>query len=94
MKLGHYIQTPAEKKRYTVSYSEWLDTGETIYTYTITSSNSAMQIAGSSRSDGNTTLVFFISGGVAGKQYTLDVQINTTGGQTKEDTILFDIRSA
>jgi len=93
MRLGTFIKTPAERKRYAVDYSNWLETGETVSSYTITPT-SGLTISSSTLTTGNTVLVFFVAGGTAGQQYTLDILANTSGGQIKEDTVLFNIRSA
>ena len=95
MRLGSFSKSPAERKRYAVDYSDWLGVGETLSSYTLTSTPSGgMTVDGASIATGNTVLVFFISGGTAGVQYTLDVNIATSSGQIKEDTVLFNVRSA
>jgi hypothetical protein len=95
MRLGNFNKTPAERKRYAIDYSDWLDTGETLSSYTLTVSPSGgLTVDTASLTTGSTVLVFFASGGSSGSQYTLDVKANTSGGQIKEDTVLFNVRSA
>lgn len=97
MSLGRYVKTPAERKRYAIDYSEWLETGETVSTYSFSVSpttSPVLEIDATSLADANQTIVFFVSGGVNGQQYTVDVQATTSGGQIKEDTILFSMRDA
>ena len=98
MKLGRFIKTPSERKRYAIDYSEWLDTGETVSTYvfTVTPSTATVPFAvdSSSLASSGKVLVFFVSGGDANDQYTVDVKATTSGGQIKEDTVLFSVRSA
>ena len=33
MRLGSFVKSPVERKRYTIDYSDWLDTGETVGLY-------------------------------------------------------------
>lgn len=97
MSLGRYSKTPAERKRYAIDYSEWLDTGETIASYIFAVSPttaSPLEVDATSLATGNQVLVFFVSGGLDANQYTVDVKATTSGGQVKEDTVLFNVRAA
>jgi hypothetical protein len=97
MKLANFVKSPVERKRYTIDYSDWLDTAETISTVTFAvtpATTNTLQIDAYTISNPATSVVFFANYGDAGSQYTVDVQITTSGGQTKEDTILFSVRSA
>jgi len=95
MRLGSFVKTPIERKRYAIDYSEWLDTGETLSTvvYTIpVVTTPPLVVDASSISSANTVAVFFINGGLNGRQYTVEVVATTSGGQIKEDTVLFTVR--
>jgi hypothetical protein len=95
MRLGSFVKTPIERKRYAIDYSEWLDTGETLSTvvYTIpVVTTPPLVVDATSIGSGNTLAVFFINGGLNGRQYTVEVVATTSGGQIKEDTILFTVR--
>lgn len=96
MRLGSFIKTPAERKRYSIDYSEWLDTGETLSTVTmeVTPSTGTVPFVVDAISSNNTVVVFFVNGGDNAKQYTIDVKATTSGGQLKEDTVLFTVRNA
>jgi hypothetical protein len=98
MRLGRFSKTPSERKRYAIDYSQWLDTGETVVTYTFTATpvdaTTTFTVDASSLSASGTTLVFFVSGGANNSQYTVDVKATTSGGQVKEDTVLFTVRDA
>lgn len=97
MRLGNFNKTPAERKRYAIDYSEWLDTGETVssYTFTVTPTTTSPLVVDATALDAtNKVLVFFVSGGLNGKQYTVDVRTTTSGGQLKEDTVLYAVRNA
>ena len=95
MSLGRYIKTPAERKRYAINYSDWLETGETVssYSFSVTPTTSPVcEVDASSLTDSDTTIVFFLNGGIDGQRYVVNVQMTTSGGQVKEDTIQFDVR--
>lgn len=97
MRLGNFLKTPAERKRYAIDYSDWLDTGETVASYVFAVSPttaSPLVVDATSISNSNKVLVFFVSGGLANTQYTVDVKATTSGGQVKEDTVLFNVREA
>lgn len=97
MRLGSFTKTPAERKRYAIDYSEWLDITETLSNVVFTVSpatTTPFVVDAVSTSANNTTVVFFVNGGDTGKQYTVDVKAYTSGGQTKEDTVLFNVRDA
>lgn len=97
MKLGNFVKSPVERKRYEIDYSEWLDTGETVSSVTFTPSpieSGGLQVDAYSIANPATAVVFFVNFGNAGSNYVLDVQMTTSGGQIKEDTVLFSVRSA
>lgn len=95
MKLGRFTKTPIERKRYSIDYSEWLDTGETVtsVTFGVTpSTDNILEVDAYSISTPATSVVYFVNFGAAGTTYTLDIQITTSGGQTKEDQVLYSVR--
>lgn len=98
-RLAKYIKSPEETKRYSIEYSDWLDTSESINTvsFEITPTTSpALSIVSSHIVTGDTgsatQVRFFVTGGVAKTGYKVVVDIATTGGQEKQDTVLFEIR--
>lgn len=96
MKLAKFLKTPAERKRYTIDYSEWLDTGETVasITFTVTPvTASTLEIDAYLIATPATSVAFFANYGDLGSNYTVDVVMTTSGGQIKEDQILFNVRS-
>lgn len=95
MKLGKFTKTPVERKRYALEYADWLDTTETVssVTFTVTPIDTVpLVVDASSISSSGTEVVFFINYGTTGTTYTLDIQITTSGGQIKEDQILFVVK--
>lgn len=90
-KIGKYTKSAVERKRYTIDYSNWLDTGETV---TAMAFATAPMDANPAQVDtfallSGSLVQIFISGGLAGAitQYLIDVQMHTSAGQLKEDTI-------
>lgn len=97
MRLGSFTKTPAERKRYAIDYSEWLDTGELLssLTFQVTPATTTPFLVDAFSIDTTRTIVvFYVAGGDSLKQYTVDVKAATTGGQIKEDVILFSVRDA
>ena len=95
MRLGSFIKTPIERKRYAIDYTDWLDTGETLTTVTYTIplvTTPPLVVDASSLDAAHKVAVFFINGGLNNKQYTVEVVATTSGGQIKEDTVLFTVR--
>jgi hypothetical protein len=97
MSLGRFTKTPAERKRYAIDYSQWLETGETVasYVFAVTpTTTSPLVVDAASITTANTVVVFFVSGGLSGTQYTVDAKVTTSGGQIKEDIVLYSVRAA
>lgn len=98
-KLAKYVQSPDEVKRYSIEYSDWLDTSEIlgVVSFDITPvTDPALVVQSSQIVAGDTGALsqmrFFVAGGVANTSYSIVVTAETSGGQTKQDTVLFVIR--
>lgn len=88
MKLSTFKQTPQEKKRYTVAYTNWLDDGEVVdsVVYGIDNTTVPPLIVESSAIDvGGLGISFFVSGGLDEEEYTIAILMETDAGQRKED---------
>ena len=95
MKLGRFSKTPAERKRYAVDYSQWLETGETVTTrqFTVTPATTPpMQVDASSITNSGLNVVFFVSSGQDAQQYKVELVSTTSLGQVKEDVIYFNVK--
>lgn len=95
MALSKFIQLVGEKKRYEIDYSDWLDTGEHISTVTFSASpTTTPALVGDTLiiNPGNTSATFMVSGGTSDNTYKLLITMTTTGGQIKEDVVLFTVR--
>lgn len=76
-------------------FSDWLESGETINTFTITSA-SGITVDSSSKQDTNTSVIAILSGGTVGTSYTIACKIVTVGGtvvRTDERTITISVVS-
>lgn len=97
MRIGKlYTLTPNERKRYTIEYSDWLDTGETIdaveFTIEEEITTPPFEITDDDIDVGGTLIAFFAEGGIDGSSYKVIVKVTTSNGQVKEDHILYAVK--
>jgi hypothetical protein len=97
LKLGTFTKTPVERKRYTLDYTDWLDTGETVtgcvFTVSPSTGVTPFIIDASAITGSGLMVTFFANYGVSGVTYVVDVLMTTSGGQTKEDQINFVVKA-
>lgn len=94
-KLGTIRKFSTEKKRITVSFGDWLDTGEEIAscTYLVTTVSAgtgaanALTVTGGSVLTTNTDVAFFVQDGKDNGEYTVHLTMTSTQGQIKNDHI-------
>lgn len=91
-KLGKFVQTPDEKKRYTFDYTAWLSDGETVVSATteVMPATTPPLVMDSLAHD-NSLVTFEVSGGLVGSSYVALVQILTSTAEIKEDAISMKI---
>ena len=70
--------------------SDWLASGETISTKTITA-ETGITVDSSSITDTNTSVTVWLSGGSAGNIYYVSCKIVTSAGRTDERTINIEV---
>jgi len=93
MRLGKFSKTPAERKRYTIDYTDWLDTSETVASVVYTPvPATTFVVDAQSILTGNKKISFYVSGGDDFETYNLEVKITTSTGQVKEDVVVFAVR--
>jgi len=96
MALAKYVKATGEVKRYSIDYSNWLDTGEVLSSVLFLVLNNTLAnplvVSGVAVIAGNTSVQFMVSGGVDGVTYEVLATANTVGGQVKEDSVLFAVR--
>lgn len=71
--------------------SDWLQSSETISSKTVTPS-SGITVNSSSITDANTSVTVWLSGGTAGKTYTVTCQIVTSLSRTDERTMTIVVK--
>lgn len=93
-RLGKFLQTPTERKRYMIDYSQWLDSGEIVASVVYspdTVTTPPLLVSGNVIDPGSLGLTFYVSGGADGSTYKLLVTITTDRGQVKEDFVNFTV---
>lgn len=97
MPLAKFKQYTGEIKRYSIDYSQWLDPGETIsdvsYEIQDNTLTTPLAVSGAIVSDDNVSATFYISGGEDTETYELVVTMSTTGGQVRQDEIIFTVEA-
>lgn len=94
--LGKYFKLPADRKRYTIDYSDWLDAGEFVSTVTfqvIPLDSGPLVIDGIAVNPSPTGVAFFASAGLAGKTYKAIATMTTSAGQIREDVIQYTVKA-
>ncbi len=97
-RLGTFEKTPAERKRYSIYYGDWLDTDETIssaafaVTPELVTPGVDLAVDEQSIDTDGVTLVFYVSAGVDLVDYTINVKATSSGGQIKEDELVVLVR--
>ncbi len=71
--------------------SDWLGSGETISTFTLTV-DSGLTRDSEGKTDTNTSITFWLSGGTAGVDYAVACKIVTSDSRTDERTMKFQVR--
>lgn len=96
MNLAKFYKAANERKRYSVDYTDWLDTGETIsaasFAVAPDTGTSPLEIDAYVVSGDGKQVIFFAALGDDGVTYSVTITIQTSGGQVKEDGIVFIVR--
>ncbi len=92
--LGRALKTPSDRKRYSVDYTDWLDTGELVVSAAIVVDPPAgtLLVDGVVVSGDGKSVVFFLSDGDDGETYRALITVQTSGGQSKEDFVTVLVR--
>jgi hypothetical protein len=81
-----FAKDPDAVLDYKFDWSDWLASGETISTATITE-ESGITVDSDSLTDTNTSVTVWLSGGTAGTMYDVACLITTSASRTDERTI-------
>ena len=71
--------------------SDWLASGETIESYTLTIAGGITNVS-DSRTDSNTSVTVWLSGGSAGREYRVTCHIVTSAWREDDRTIVVKVR--
>lgn len=97
MRLGKFKQAPLENRRYFIDYSDWLDQGETLVSPLIVNvvetTTPPLTITSNAISTDGLGVVFYVSGGLDGEEYQVDIIVTTSSAQVKEDSFLYTIEA-
>jgi hypothetical protein len=96
MLLGKFFKTPDERKRYSIDYTDWLDTGELLATVTFEVTPvdlNPVAINGIAVQTDGKGVVFYAQAGVDGFSYKAIATATTSGGQIKEDTVQYTVKA-
>lgn len=71
--------------------SDWLAEGETISDYTV-APDTGITVDSDGLTDTNTSVTIWVSGGVAGENYKISLEIETNNGRTDKRTATFRVK--
>jgi hypothetical protein len=96
-RLGKYLKTPSEHKRYQIDYTDWLDTGEAVqgvvFAITNNTTGNPLVIDGIQVLPSQLGVQYYIGGGDDGATYEITATLTTTTGpQVREDAIIVSVR--
>lgn len=91
MRVGKFRKDPADRKRYVVDYIDWMDETELLSSVQMTGNVPAdnFYVDGFVLSEDQKEVIFYVSGGVNGKNYDVYITIETSLQQIKEDFVTF-----
>lgn len=89
--MNRFVKDPSAVLDYKFDWSDWLASGETIISKTITAED-GITVDSSSIEDDATSVVVWLSGGTATENYEVTCQITTSAGRTDERTAKWYVR--
>ena len=96
MRLGKYAKSSGSRKRYTISYSDWLDEDELVQSGSFDivnqTSEDLLVVDTITVLPSGTGLQFYVSGGLLDVLYEVVVTMETTQTQIAEDSIIYSIK--
>jgi len=85
--LDYYFDWRAQTNQNDAEKTNWLATGETVSTYTVTTSSTYLVKDSDDLQNSDTVVVAWLSGGVAGETYYVTCHIVTTDNREEDRTI-------
>lgn len=94
--LAKYVKQPGERKRYQITYVNWLDTGEAVFGVVFSIDKVTVPplvVDDVMNTPDGKGVQYYVSGGLNNTQYVVTAVLETNNGpQVKEDEIYFSIR--
>lgn len=93
-----FHKVPNDDEKYTMHFagstvlserSDYLDSGETISSHTVTHPAGVTAPFGSTATDGATSITFWVGGGTVGEEYDVTVQVTTSNSRVIERVMTF-----
>lgn len=92
MLLGRKLISPSDKRRYTIDYSDWLDTTETIDSVTFAVSAGPATVPSYAIASDGKSVTFFVTGALlTTATFNVTVAAISSLTQAKYDHIEFDV---
>ena len=88
--LGKYIKQPAETESYTIDYLDDLTADDGVVALAVTASPGTITLVGSNHD--LTSARIWLSGGVAGTKYKIEVTATTGDGRVLQDEFFVTIK--
>ena len=88
--VATYKQQPADNLDYAFDYTEFLQSGDSVASGTITVSPSGLTVTGPVVS--GKQLKYWVTGGASGVKYKVTVTMRTAVGRIKQDEAIFQIK--
>lgn len=89
--LGTKVKSPADVLDYDINYEDWLPPTDTITTV-VTDVQPAGELVVDSVQISSPVVKVWVSGGVAGQTYEVNVTASTNGGRVKEECFKIRVR--
>lgn len=86
---NYFIKDPDSTLDYTVDWTQWMSSGDTIASVTWTVPSGITQVTSTNTS---TKAIVWLSGGTVGQSYQVRCRIVTVGGRTDDRTITIIVR--
>lgn len=84
-----FEKDPADKRDYGFDWSDWLDSGDTIF---LTSWTVPSGLTEGAKDNGTLQSKIWLSGGTAGETYEVTCKVTTIGGRIREATFFVAVR--
>lgn len=91
MRIGKFRKSDGDRKRYVIDYADWLDAAEIIEGVVMVGDVPLdnFYADGYIVNAGGKEVIFYVSGGLPGVEYDVQVTITTSMQQVKEDWVTF-----